>query len=362
MFLTPIRIRRALQASFRIVVFCFLCGITTSTLAQVGNVVTINPPQPDVNLIPLGFNNLGDVFGHFTSGNKAFKYSNGVFTVITPPGAIQTHLTAMNNLGDVVGYFENTNIQVLGFHYRNGTFTFITAPAPGHSPHPERITDTGEIYGTYFLNPVGEYLFRFRNGAFTTLTPDGARFVRLNGVTAKGVLWGGWISHSNGSELPFIHRDGAFSFFSSPFEDEWIAGINDSDLLVGGYIDHGFVNNDDRRRGFILKDGQYIPIFILGEDVGFVPMGINNSGVVYGTFAGGLGFKYYTSDHTYDVIEPPGRGKITLSGMNNDGAAYGTYFDSNNLEHAFKFTGGNFTTINGPRRKKNYRHGNEPIR
>ena len=120
----------------------------------------------------MGVNDLGDIVGDF-NGNGAdlgFLLHNGKLTIISFPGAQGGTLPrSINNSGVVVGtYMLNAEDIPHGFMWKNGNFTNITAPG-GLRATPVKISNNGDIVGTFVDANLNEHGFSLDKGRFTII-------------------------------------------------------------------------------------------------------------------------------------------------------------------------------------------------
>jgi probable HAF family extracellular repeat protein len=169
----------------------------------------------------VSINDSGQVVGSYqpkgentAAYNQGFVYSNGTYTTLTFPGAINTEPLSINAKGQVVGYYEvgDSNGSIIaehGFLYSNGIYTTIDPPG-GIGTAADSINKSGQIVGYSFGNGT-------ENGFLATqthqlLTQAMASF----SPTASGV----------GSPLSEAHDGGM------RLTDHWHRHIL-NDLLVG---------------------------------------------------------------------------------------------------------------------------------
>jgi probable HAF family extracellular repeat protein len=122
-----------------------------------------------------GVNDQGQVVG---SSGRAFLYSNGVMTDISPFGSLASYARGINNQGQVVGeYLIADHSSFHAFVYTGGTFTDI-----GSADSPETvaydINDRGQVVGATWVsrgdscrdcNEYEPHAFVYENGVMTEL-------------------------------------------------------------------------------------------------------------------------------------------------------------------------------------------------
>ena len=127
-------------------------------------------------------------------------------------------------------------------------------------------------------------------------------------------------------------------------------GVNDAGTLVGTvYID----GND---RGFIMVGNKVTEFDYPGTSDVTAMSGINNSGTSIGDYNDNIGANRgfeRSPDGRFTRIDDPNAGAVnfqgtTPTGINDAGVIVGTYIDPQDVEHGFVDTGGVFTTVNAP--------------
>ena len=116
--------------------------------------------------MPFGVNNEREVVGTYEdqSGNShGFIYSNGTFSLINAPSALQTDARGINDTDIVVGYYEN-NSGTFGFAYNETTGEWTPIVVPGATAtYVYGINGSDQIVGDYvdadgdthgFIGPV----------------------------------------------------------------------------------------------------------------------------------------------------------------------------------------------------------------
>jgi hypothetical protein len=124
-------------------------------------------------------------------------------------------------------------------------------------------------------------------------------------------------------------------------------GINDSEEIVGTYID-----NDNNFQGYLLSGGVFTPIQVpfAGAD-STLPQGINNSGEVVGIWEEDNNTVYQSfalNGGVYSTLGYPGAAETQAISNNNKGDITGYYSDSAGAYHGFLLSGGTYTSIDVP--------------
>jgi hypothetical protein len=185
---------------------------------------------------------------------------------------------------------------------------------------------------------------------FTTVDVPGAIFgtfardVNNNGAVA-GYYHDGIISAATHG---FIFANGAFTTIDEPDAQQGgtvVLGINDSGVVVGTYFttlggNHGFMYDGTT---FTTIDVSFPTTF------GSIATGINNAGAVTGQYFDGTGTHGYVyQGGVFTTVDDPlGAGQTFPYAIGNDGTVAGYYQDSSGT-HGFTDVGGAFTTIDNP--------------
>jgi len=143
-------------------------------MVQAGVFHRVNIPGfPDAPAIATGINDFGDITGQFNGNgsNFGFLLHNGKLTIISFPGAAGgTFPSSINNQGGIVGTFF-TGEQRDGRHglmWKSGAFTNVEFPDAVEKKK-KKISNNGDIVGTYFDPVLGEHGFSFDKGRYSTI-------------------------------------------------------------------------------------------------------------------------------------------------------------------------------------------------
>jgi len=143
------------------------------------------PGESTCSAYALAINDRGQVVG---SSGRAFLYTRGIMTEISPFGSLASYARGINNHGQIVGeYLIADQTAFHAFLYSDGTFTDI-----GNTDSPETvaydINDVGQIVGTTWVlkdnscrdcNDYEPRAFLYENGVMT----------QLNSLLAPGSDW-----------------------------------------------------------------------------------------------------------------------------------------------------------------------------
>lgn len=178
-----------------------------------------------------------------------------------------------------------------------------------------------------------------RTPIFRTIDFPGALDTAADGVNNLGEIVGCYLdTQGNFHGFTFvngqIHR---FDYPKSAFNGAY--GINDSGVIVGTF-------STSIQQSYESSNGtfQVIPIFqSFASD-------INNSGTIVGSYYDVCcmlhGYIYSGGQFTY--VDYPGAASTFLDGINSAGIASGFSEDASNVRHGFTWTNGTFTSIDVP--------------
>jgi hypothetical protein len=117
-----------------------------------------------VNTVPLSINDKGQVTGYYetTTSMSGFTYSQGQYTTINPPGSVGTLDLSINNSGQVVGYYEDSTT--------NHGFVATDPPSPTNAPHQDIAAATLQlVQAAASFSPTGSVL---NAGPFNQMNDD----------------------------------------------------------------------------------------------------------------------------------------------------------------------------------------------
>ena len=201
-----------------------------------------------------GINPRGDIVGHaFVNGRRHgyLRNRSGQFTQIDFPGAKATLALGISPRGDIVGMYCLTtpppcsglgNRTARGFLLSNGLFTTIQVPGALET-HAFKINGRGQIVGSYVGVEGRSHLFLLSEGEFTTIDFPGA-FENPSGggtagINAQGdiVSWYCEAAPCNPADIHgFLLSDGEFTRIDVPGHlDTGATGINSRGDIVGSY-------------------------------------------------------------------------------------------------------------------------------
>ena len=254
-----------------------------------------NRTDPTFNQL-LGINDHGVIVGYFGSGdaathpNRGFRlgapYRQTSFLGENFPGSVQTQAVALNDAGVSVGFYVDTKGANHGYVFTHGHFRTVDFPR-------------------------------------TTARPT---FNQLLGINRFGIAVG-FFNDAQGNAHGFLFntRNGQFTLIRLPVTATSIVptGINDHGQIVGFFV------QGKKTRGFIWGPHQFT-VLNLGNHTNTQALGINNFGVVVGSFVDFAGRTHgfiRVNEHLVRTIDVPGSTSTTINGLNNQGQAVGYYTD-----------------------------------
>jgi hypothetical protein len=234
---------------------------------------------------------------------------------------------------------------VLTVGANQGAGGFILFEIPGESRTiPYGINDSGQVVGVS-TDPV---LGFFKDGAIITksdaLGGDGTLFTGIN--NSKSIV--GFAMNGAASQS-FVRNGSHYIPIAVPGFDSTIAyGINDAGQIVGYY--ENVANPNDH--GFLWDGATYTPIFMpLHGTLSTTPRGINNNGVVVGSFqdSGATFHGFIRTSNGYVQFDAPYGNHTTATGINDAGQVVGNYYDAvTGRGGGFLKDGSIYTTIDVP--------------
>jgi uncharacterized membrane protein len=265
------------------------------------------------------------------------------YTTIDFPGSTQTVIGGINNLGQMVGGYQLADQSRHGFLDVAGTFTTIDDPNATSGSEATGINNSGQITGTYNLNPpeVGHVLegahgFVY-NQATMTFAPIDDPTAGVTNTTPTKINDSGNIVGifrvNGGSGNGFLDSGGTYTTVNFPGQSgTHDNGINNGGEIVGQYKDSGGV-----RHGFLDNGGTFTTVDFPGA-AETILSAINNFGDIIGNYRTAqnaiLGF--VDKAGTFTTIAFPGSTNTEIYGINDQGDIVGTYEDQNGVYHGFE--------------------------
>ena len=318
------------------------------------NVTDFTTIDPDVSgtVLNAAVNDAGEVVGSYVDANgvqHGFTLSSGVVSSFDIPGAAETDITGVTNGGQIIGYSlasgPSGTADAVGFSGAPGNTTSIAVPGQDIEPVASdgaltivgtedqssfvdfsgtvttlnvtgaietTVTDvsaTDEIVGSYLDSNYVQHGFTDIGGTFATIDPSGSQSTSITAVNAAGELAGTYVDAS-GNIFGFTDLGGvittiAASDAATPFTV--VTGINAAGAVVG------YEEGDNQLNGFIEQNG-VISVFDAAGSVATEPSGINDAGLIVGTFTDANGVEHAFTAASTPACYCPGTHILTPNG------------------------------------------------
>jgi probable HAF family extracellular repeat protein len=193
------------------------------------------------------------------------------------------------------------------------------------------------------------------NFTFFQVKQNGAQPTTASGINDSDVIVGGWFMPS--TDFGAFRRAASGKIITSQrsgYVDTSFSGINNAGSIVG-MSDQGEVFTST---GFLLKNGKYSKVNYPGA-VSTVASGINNNGVIVGTY---WDQNYFThgfllKNGKYTSVTYRSSNFTGLSSINDSGVIVGTFIDNGKPLphiHGFIYSNGKFRRVDFNSRKDLY--------
>lgn len=236
-----------------------------------------------VNTVVEGINSSGQMVGYYYNdggyATTAFELNSGTFTFFNYPNAYSVAI-GINEAGLISGYaYPGGGSTALGFLYDGTTFTTVTSSYP--DTYAEGINNAGDVVGSDgFPN---NHCFVRIGTTFHDITPPPGMFTSAGANAINnlgqvvGYTWGGPLYIAG-----FFYSKGKFQTIVVPWEYDTTvpSGINDSGLVIGSYT---ACNPGCSYHGFAFLKGKYVSFDYPGAMDTFAD-GVNAAGQVVGTY------------------------------------------------------------------------------
>jgi len=291
------------------------------------------------------------------------KRDDAQYTVIDDPDegyalGQGTFAFGLNGSGAVVGYYDDGKTH--GYE-RAPDGTYLTIDVGRRGSAATDINDTGKIVGqtNFYADPAKKkcpaFLLTLKDklkkfepadaGCSTDTFSIGSDTTIVGDYIGSDDIYHGFLRWKNGT-IGVIDVQGAVDTFASD--------INDTDAVVGTYIDgigyHGYVRSAGG--AFTTFDAPG------GPASGSIGSRINNLGQVEGDYANSDGVEHgliRNPDGSLVVYDAPhagqsaGQGTYGFSGINDAGTVAGYYVDANNVSHGYvRSSDGTLTEFDPP--------------
>jgi uncharacterized membrane protein len=261
----------------------FLIAFFPLALAQ-GTYTQIDVPGAGTTAC-LGINQAGDIVGVYynVAIPHGFLLSGGVFTTIDYPGASSAVAQGINDIGQIVGQY--TGAIDGGFIYDEQTQTYTTIYHPGSTQtYATAINNAGTTVGV-IVNQVRFVAFELNGKTYRRILPRGFVSSGVGGINNLGVVVV-IACPSVESCTPFLFKQGQFQRLRIPAHDAAPIGLNDTNAIVGYYLDAM-----QNAVGFLYQNNTLQSLTFPGS-MWTVAAGVNNVGEVSGYFGDASGIEH----------------------------------------------------------------------
>jgi probable HAF family extracellular repeat protein len=249
-------------------------------------------------------------------GSATGKCGFQTLTIPSPAGSTTTP-TALNDTGAIVGLLQSgtgASTQHTAFLFSGGKFTHFRFPG-SHATFAYDINNHGVIVGSFDTSfESGEFSFMVHNGVFTKITLPG--FPNTSsaalGINGLGDIVG-QLSGNGSANLGYLLHQGKLTIISFPGAagGTFPTGINDQGVVVGTYK----VVKDGQPHGFMWQNGNFTNIEVPGPGA-TIPVKISNRGDVVGTFNDGVAHGFAFDIGHFFFIDRPGFNETQLIAVN----------------------------------------------
>lgn len=268
-----------------------------------------NIGDPTFNQL-LGINNHGVIAGYFGSGvqghpNQGYllfpQYVQNYFAANNYPNSVQTQVTGLNDGGVLVGFWSDQNTQSgvndnFGFYKQHGRFVNVNYPTSDNSSPPVNqllgVNDSNLAVGFYNDSADNShgYTYNINNNTFHAISvPGDVTSDTASAINNRGDIAG--FATINGNTVAFLlTRHGKFITFAKKGATMTQAfGINDQGVVAGTYTvgmgsgakTHGFTWTATKGFSPAVNDPNGIGTTVVN--------GINDLGDLVGFYTDGAG-------------------------------------------------------------------------
>jgi hypothetical protein len=202
--------------------------------------------------------------------------------------------------------------------YKYASLKFPGAPLTTASG----INNSNMIVGYYYDSQYFVHGFIYRSGTYTAVNFPGATMTEVLGVNDNSDIVGMYQLPGTLNFHGFLRRNGAFIKINDPSAQiGTIAyGINNAGMIVGTF---------DNEQGFVFQNGAYHTLNapqLSGEPHQTQLNGINNLGVIVGqVFTGGIWRGFWIGSGKIHYVQPAGSADSQANGINGRGDVAGCH-------------------------------------
>jgi hypothetical protein len=274
------------------------------------------------------------VLGRSAEAPAAFSVQL-VRTFDYPGSGNSTEPQKISDLGDIVGSYIDSSLVERGFiRLRNGNFSApIVHPNDTSGRTQARGINNSRLVCGDYLDAPNYHGFFLRRSMFHNFDVPGSSSTLILGLNNAGDFCG---EDTPASLVPsaFFSVGGVITEFTVPNAIASVAcQINSSNQVCGYFIDGSFFHNHGYFRD---SDGAiYAPIDFPGSTLTVI-VGNNDSNWMVGRYddSGGLTHGLlFIPPNKYITYDYPGSTSTTLTGINAQGQIVGWYLDASGIEH-----------------------------
>jgi hypothetical protein len=255
---------------------------------------------------------------------------SGKITLFDPPGGGLPFVSAINASGEIIGYSGLLSGTVGFLRSSLGVITKISYE--GNPTTPAGLNDAGTITGHYLVvgNGAQHGFVRTPDGNFTPFDVPGGTNTQPVSINNEGVITGSYTA--NGVTYGFVRdASGGFTSFEVLDNDRTSpSSINSGGIVTGQYTDEA----TNQIHGFVRSPQGHITTYDPPGSRETLPVTVNAVGTVAGFAFGPQGeFSFQrTVEGVTSVINDPSGSGTSIYGINDFGAATGTYTQGNGPE------------------------------
>jgi hypothetical protein len=318
-------------------------------------IITFDPPG-SLQTAPQGINDLGQVVGTYWNGVVSYGFirdPTGVIVSFGVAGSSNTQAVAINASGETTGYYYDSSNLPHGF-VRSPSGSITSFDPPGSSfTVPRSINSSGQVAGGYANeNGVSFGFVRDAQGNFATVSVPGAESTGVCAISDNGSVTGDYLLSLRGQPSQGFVRDssGVITTFVAPGAGEGGGGMGTIPLAINGNgeVTGYYVSQGHAYHGFSRDQAGVIttlddPKAYEAHDFGTLPASVNLNGEIVGYVQNPSGYSGFTVDASLDWTSFAVPGAITgnpyagtfPTGINNSGVVTGSYQDVKLVTHGF---------------------------